>query len=122
MTGVTTTVTIVEPAGNVAPMAVNNPPSCVSLVCNFSAVGSADPNTGDTHLATGGTSATVIRPARRAPSRTFPAPGTYEVVVTVTDGWGRSSTASHPSGHGQRELMSSGRADFEPTVNADGIV
>jgi PKD repeat protein len=90
----TATVTIVEPSGNVAPVAVNNPPSCVSLVCNFSAVGSADPNVGDTisyswDFADGGPGSTSA-----APSRTFPAPGTYTVVVTVTDGWGRSSTAS----------------------------
>ena len=33
-------VTIVEPAGNVAPTPVLNTPSCAGLVCNFSAVGS----------------------------------------------------------------------------------
>ncbi len=40
--------TITEPAGNVAPTPVINPPACTGLVCNFSGVGSADPNTGDT--------------------------------------------------------------------------
>ena len=49
LTGTTTqTVTITEPAGNVAPTPVINPPSCTGLVCNFCGVGSADPNTGDT--------------------------------------------------------------------------
>src|SRR4029450_5385789 len=48
LTGTTTrTVTITEPAGNVAPTPVINPPACAGLVCNISGVGSADPNTGD---------------------------------------------------------------------------
>jgi PKD repeat protein len=37
------TVTIVEPAGNLAPTAVLNQPSCAGLSCNFSAVGTKDP-------------------------------------------------------------------------------
>ena len=44
---VTKTVTITEPTNNVAPTAVINPPACSGLVCNFSGVGSTDPNTGD---------------------------------------------------------------------------
>ena len=49
LTGTATqTVTITEPTSNVPPKPVINPPACVSLVCNFSGVGSADPNTGDT--------------------------------------------------------------------------
>ncbi len=40
------TITIVEPSSNVAPIPVINPPSCVNLQCNFSGVGTADPNDG----------------------------------------------------------------------------
>ena len=85
-------VTIAEPAANQPPTAVNNPPSCVGLVCNFSAVGSLDPNLGDAisyrwDFGDGGTSTSA------SPSRTFAAAGTYTVVVTVTDGWGKFSTA-----------------------------
>ncbi len=45
---VTTAVTIAKPAGNAAPVPVINAPSCNGLTCNFSAVGTVDPNTGDT--------------------------------------------------------------------------
>ena len=45
----TQTVTIAEPADNVAPTAVISTPSCTGLVCNFSSATSADPNVGDTH-------------------------------------------------------------------------
>ncbi len=44
----TQTVTITTPPGNRAPVAVLNPPACSTLVCNFSAVGSSDPDPGDT--------------------------------------------------------------------------
>jgi PKD repeat protein len=94
LTGTTTrTVTITEPAGNVAPTPVINPPACAGLVCNISGVGSADPNTGDTfgYLWSfgDGTSSTSS-----ASSHTFPAAGTYTVILTVTDGWGRSASAT----------------------------
>lgn len=87
-------ITIVEPAGNVAPVPVINPPSCAGLACNFSAVGSADPNPGDaiTYLwnwGDGTPNSTAL-----APSHTFPAAGTYTVTLTVTDGWGDSASTT----------------------------
>ena len=86
-------VTIVEPAGNQAPTAVITTPTCVGLVCNFSGATSSDPDDEDTRtflwsFGDGGTSTST------GPSRTFVAAGTYEVTLTVTDGWGNSSTAT----------------------------
>jgi PKD repeat protein len=90
----TTTVTITEPTGNVAPTPVLNPPACSGLVCNFSAVGSADPNVGDTisyawdfgDKTAGGTASAM--------AHTFPAAGTYTVTLSTTDGWGRRASAT----------------------------
>ena len=87
-------VTITEPVGNVAPTAVINPPSCSLLVCNFSSLGSADPNVGDTisrrwDFGDGGGTSTAT-----SLSRTFPVAGTYLVTLTVTDGWGRPTIAT----------------------------
>ena len=63
-TSATQTVTITEPMDNVAPTTVFNPPACTSLTCNFSGVGSADSNTGDTFTYKWDFGTT---PARRAP-------------------------------------------------------
>ncbi len=86
-------VTITMPAGNQAPTAVITQPTCVGLVCNFSGATSSDPDDGDTRsylwsFGDGGTSTSA------SPSRTFVAAGTYQVSLTVTDGWGNSSTAT----------------------------
>ena len=88
------TVTITEPAANVAPVPVINPPACAALVCNLSGVGSADTNTGDTFtylwsFGDGTPSSTTTSPAH-----TFPAAGTYVVSLTVTDGWGKAATTT----------------------------
>ncbi|MBM9458564.1 PKD domain-containing protein [Nocardioides sp. zg-536] len=88
----TRTVTITVPPGNRAPVAVLNAPACSGLSCNFSAVGSRDPDTGDTVSYSwvwgDGTPAST----GSAPAHVFPAPGTYRVVLTVTDGWGVATT------------------------------
>lgn len=90
----TQSVTIAVPAGNRAPTAVLNPPACAGLSCNFSAVGSSDPDVGDTIAyrwvwSDGTPDATVS-----ATSHTFAAPGTYVVQLTVTDGWGVPTTVN----------------------------
>ena len=90
---VSKTVTITEPTDNVAPTTVFNPPSCRSLTCNFSGVGSADSNTGDTFAYKwdfGTTPASTSTSS--APSKTFPGAGTYTVTLTTTDGWGKASS------------------------------
>ena len=83
-------VTIGIPAGNVAPIPVLNPPSCALLACNFSSVGSEDPNVGDSFTRLwdfgDGTTSTST-----SPSHTYAAPGPYTVTLTVTDGWGVAS-------------------------------
>jgi PKD repeat protein len=95
LTGTTSrTVTITEPTGNLAPTPVLNPPSCAGRVCNFSAVGSTDPNPGDSlgylwDFGDGTPTSTAT-----AVSHTFPAAGTYTVRLTATDGWGRATTVT----------------------------
>jgi PKD repeat protein len=95
LTGTTTrTVTIAEPAGNVAPTPVINPPSCAGLVCNISGVGSGDPNTGDTFTYLWNFGDGTATSTASAVSHTFPAAGTYTLTLTVTDGWGKSATTT----------------------------
>ena len=91
---VTQTVTITEPTGNVAPTAVNNPPACNGLACNFSGVGSADSNVGDTFTYLWDFGDTTPTSTSTSPSHTFPGAGTYTVTLTTTDGWGKSSTVT----------------------------
>jgi PKD repeat protein len=95
LTGTTTrTVTIAEPAGNVAPTPVINQPACAALVCNISGVGSADPNTGDTFGYLWNFGDGTPTSTSSAMSHTFPAAGSYTVTLTVTDGWGRAATTT----------------------------
>jgi PKD repeat protein len=90
----TQTVTITEPPGNVAPNPVLNAPACSGLACNFSGVGSSDPNTGDTltYRWDWGDGSAVS--TTTSPSHTFPAAGTYTVTLTVTDGWGKANSTT----------------------------
>jgi len=84
---------IVTPAGNLAPVPEIYSPPCNLLTCNFSSLGSEDPNQGDSFSRlwdfgdgdTSGSSAT---------SHTYDAPGTYMVTLTVTDGWGAAASTS----------------------------
>ena len=93
---VSKTVTITEPAGNVAPNPVINSPNCAGLTCNFSAVGTVDPNTGDavTYLWNFGDPTTGVNNTRTGSSgaHAFSAPGEYTVSLTATDGWGKATT------------------------------
>ena len=86
----TKTVTITEPSGNVAPTPIINEPNCNGLSCNFSSVGSSDPNSGDTftRLWTFGDGATSTS---TSPTKIFVQPGTYLVTLKLTDGWGKSA-------------------------------
>jgi PKD repeat protein len=88
------TVTITEPAGNVAPTPVINQPACSGLVCNISGVGSSDPNVGDTFTYLWSFGDGTPNATTSAMAHTFPAPGSYTVTLTVTDGWGRAATTT----------------------------
>ena len=90
----TATVTIVEPPGNQAPNPVLNPPACSGLSCNFSGVGSSDPNTGDTITYRWDWGDGTAVSTTTSPAHTFPAAGTYTVTLTVTDGWGKASSTT----------------------------
>ena len=99
---VTTTMTIAEPPGNAAPNPIINTPSCAGLTCNFSAVGTVDPNAGDsiTYAWDFGdpTSPTNLRTGS-ATSHVFTAgpsgvPTTYTVTLKATDGWGKFATVT----------------------------
>ncbi len=94
LNSVTRDVTFTEPANNVAPTPVINPPACTNLTCNFSSAGSADSNTGDTFTYRWdfGTTALSASTSANPSSRTFPAAGTYTVTLTTTDGWGKAAT------------------------------
>lgn len=90
----TQTVTITTPPGNRAPVAVLNPPACSGLVCNFSAVGSSDPDTGDAITYRWVWGDGTANSTASSVSHTFPTAGTYTVELTVTDGWGVATTTT----------------------------
>ncbi|GAA1510149.1 hypothetical protein GCM10009788_13170 [Nocardioides humi] len=90
----TRTVTITAPPGNRPPVAVLNPPACSGLTCNFSAVGSTDPDTGDTITYRWVWGDGRPNSTASATSHSFPAAGTYTVALTVTDGWGAATTTT----------------------------
>jgi large repetitive protein len=97
---VTTTVTIAEPGNNAAPgPVVFNDPSCSGLTCNFSAVGTVDPNPGDSisySWSFGDPTSPQNTRTGSATSHLFTAGGTYTVTLTATDGWGKATTVSKP--------------------------
>jgi hypothetical protein len=81
-------VTITEPTTNLPPQPVIAEPSCSFLVCNFSSVGTEDPNEGDTFSRVWNWGDGTANSTSTSPSHTFPAAGEYTVTLTVTDGWG----------------------------------
>jgi PKD repeat protein len=83
-------VVIGEPADNLPPVPVINPPVCIGLTCNFSNVGSFDPN-GDTFTYLWNWGDGTPNTTTANPPHTFPAAGSYTVTLTVTDGWGDSA-------------------------------
>jgi PKD repeat protein len=93
-TPVTQTVSITEPADNVAPTAVISEPACTALVCNFSSASSADSNVGDTITRLWNWGDGTATSTATSGSHTFAAAGSYTVTLTVTDGWGKATTVT----------------------------
>ena len=60
-------------------------------MCNLSAVGSTDPNTGDTLTYSWDFGDGTATSTSASLSHSFPAAGTYTVTLTVRDGWGASN-------------------------------
>jgi len=90
----TQTVTIAEPADNVAPTSVISEPSCTGLTCNFSSASSVDPNVGDTLTRSWSWGDATANSTTTSGAHTFPAAGTYTVTLTVTDGWLKATTVT----------------------------
>ena len=93
-TPVTKTVTITEPAGNQPPSAVISDPICNGLTCSFSSSKSKDPNTGDAISRVWSFGDEGATSTSTTPTKTYAAPGTYTVTLTVTDGWGKATTVT----------------------------
>ena len=84
----TRTVTLTEPTGNQAPTVQFNA-NCTGLVCQMDSNGTSDPEGNQLRYAWAfgdGTTATTAYP-----SKTYTAGGTYQVTLTVTDGWNKST-------------------------------
>jgi PKD repeat protein len=90
----TLTQTIVEPAGNTAPVPTFIT-SCTALTCGTSSAGTADPNLGDvfSYLWVWGDG--TANSTTASPSHTYALQGTYTVTLTTTDGWGKAASVSH---------------------------
>ena len=87
-------VTIVEPAGNSAPVPTFTQ-SCQGTTCSVSSAGTADPNTGDTiayswNWGDGTALSTGASPA----AHTYATPGAYTITLTTTDGWGKFASTT----------------------------
>ncbi|CAM3679408.1 PKD domain-containing protein [Nocardioides zeicaulis] len=85
-------VTIEEPAGNNAPT-VTFTTSCTGLVCATNSAGTTDTDGGIRSYSYSWGDNTAASTTANA-SHSYAVAGTYTVVLTVTDNWGRSSTAS----------------------------
>ncbi|WP_280530158.1 PKD domain-containing protein [Nocardioides dongkuii] len=89
----TRTFTLSEPAGNRAPQ-VDFTASCASFtVCQMNSAGTVDPD-GDAlrYSWVWGDQTTPSTTAN--PAHTYASPGTYSIVLTVSDVWGKSATAT----------------------------
>ncbi|MEO9326141.1 PKD domain-containing protein [Nocardioides sp. C4-1] len=83
-------VTVTHPPGNLAPVAAFTT-SCVQNVCTFDARSSTDENAPTLTYAWVFGNGTGTGPL---PSRTYAAPGTFTVTLTVRDEWGLTATST----------------------------
>jgi large repetitive protein len=89
----TRNVTLSEPASNQPPTVAFTTSCPTYTTCQMNSAGTVDPD-GDAiryawSFGDGGTATTAN------PSRTYAAPGTYTISLTVTDVWGRFTTVTH---------------------------
>ena len=86
-------VTLIEPAANTAPNATFTATCPPFTTCQMNSAGTADAEV--TRSGTRGTGAMQRRHGTTAsPSHTYATPGTYTIVLTVTDVWGKVGTAT----------------------------
>ena len=92
-------VTIVEPASNVAPVPTFTQ-SCTGLSCSVSSQGTADPNvwgpanTPDTIAYSWNWGDGTALSTGASPSHTYAAAGSYTITLTTTDGWGKAASTT----------------------------
>jgi PKD repeat protein len=90
----TRTVTMTEPLTNVAPTAVFTA-TCTGLTCQLNSAGTTDANGDPLRYSWNFGDLTAVSTAV-TPLHLFPAAGTYTITLTVSDGWNRVGTVSHP--------------------------
>ncbi|RJK97849.1 PKD domain-containing protein [Vallicoccus soli] len=88
----TRTVVLAEPATNAPPVPTFTA-TCTGLVCRFDAAGTVDPQ-GDAVAYAWAWGNGTSTSGGATQTRTYAAAGTYTVVLTATDAWGRSATTS----------------------------
>jgi PKD repeat protein len=101
----TRSVTMSEPASNTAP-SVTFTATCASFtVCQMNSAGTADPQ-GDAIKYSWNWGDLTAASTTASPAHTYDKPGTYAIVLTVTDVWGKAGTATRevtitePAGNG----------------------
>ena len=88
-----TSVPIAVPAGNVAPVPVITS-QCTGLTCSVTGVNTTDANSGDTISYSWAWDDATPDTTVVSAAHTFAAPGSYDVTLTATDGWGASATTT----------------------------
>jgi PKD repeat protein len=92
---VTQDVTIVEPAGNVAPVPTFTR-SCLGLTCSVTSAGTADAD-GDPITYTwnwGDGTPNTVTTSTNVQNHTYAAAGNYTITLTATDGWGDAASTT----------------------------
>ena len=88
----TRTVTMTEPATNVAPTATFTA-TCTGRVCQTNSAGTSDPN-GDQIKYSWNFGDGSALSTSASPAHTYAAGGTFTITLTVTDGWNRSTVVT----------------------------
>jgi PKD repeat protein len=86
-------VSLSEPAGNTAPTATFTASCAAFTVCQTNSAGTADAEGDAIRYSWNWGDLTAVSTTAN-PSHTYSVPGTYTIVLTVTDVWGKSSTVS----------------------------